>query len=308
MLKLIEVSRKHTSCHSVNADGGLSIIGKFKWLILNALNNFFPFSAVDTSLIQKDFKVSDLSLNWQKIGKSASPARKLCDLFWLHLPLHHMENELGCLRAIEIGCGSGTYGFLLNKILEDRMQYKGIDINPHPTWKLYQSKSNYEFLIADSGDIRNYLKDSNFIFTQSALEHFEEDLTFFHQIAEFVRDANYPIIQVHLIPSASCITTFTWHGIRQYTPRNISKITELFSEKTQKTLYRLGSSNCNKVHRKWISNPRYLGVGDGRKRDLSTYDQELMSAIKDDMYEPGKKEACFYALVLKSVPPESKKA
>ena len=153
--------------------------------------------------------------------------------------------------------------------------------------------------MGDSSDIRPFLNGVNFIFTQSALEHFDEDLRLFYQISNFVAKATYPIFQVHLIPSASCITTFPWHGIRQYTPRNISKITRLFSEKTEKTLYRLGSTRCNNVHRRWITFPRYLGRGDWRKRGLPTYNRELKQAVRKDMDSPIK-EACFYALVMKN--------
>ncbi|MBM3349485.1 MAG: class I SAM-dependent methyltransferase [Betaproteobacteria bacterium] len=304
MYKKDIIRQTSTSCHAVNADDGLGITGKIIWLVFNALNNRFPLSIIDNSLIQRDFKISnaDLELNWNSISKNASPARALCDLFWLKLPLHFLENELGGLRAIEIGCGSGAYGFLINKILGNRVYYKGVDVKPNPVWDSYANQPNYEFLVADSTDIQVHLKNANFIFTQSALEHFEEDLTFFRAIARFVENAKHTIFQVHLIPSEYCITTFTWHGIRQYSPRNISKITNLFSNKTEKILYRLGSRQCNKVHRRWISNNRYFGGTDKREQEHAKYGEELKRAIHIDMKSPGERESCFYALVLKSSP------
>jgi hypothetical protein len=293
---------KYTSCHSVNADNRLSIYGRVKWLICNTINNRLPLARLDNSLVYKDFQVSDIDRVWSNIETSSSPARKLCDLFWFNLPLRSWEKKLGGMRAIEIGCGSGTYGFLLNKILAGRVQYRGVDIKPHPGWEAYKHNLAYDFKVADSADIGIYLEDANFIFTQSALEHFEEDLTFFHQIANFVAESQYPIVQLHLIPSASCIATFAWHGIRQYTPRNVSKITRLFPDTTKKTLYRLGSTRCNDVHRRWISDARWRGRNDRREQDLRTYDQELKQAVREDMKNADRLEACFYALLLESVP------
>ena len=297
-----KVEKKYSSIHSLNADVGLNIFGKIKWIIFNLINNSFPFYANDKSIVHEYFKINDINSNWSKINKISSPARRLCDLFWMDFPLHVLEAELGGIRAIEVGCGSGTYGSLLNKLLDNRVVYTGVDINYHSEWESFNSELNYKFVIDNSDYIKKHLTNENFIFTQSALEHFSEDLTFFRQIEEYVRNADYPIVQVHLIPSASCISTFTWHGIRQYTPRNISKITELFSDKTEKTIIRLGSTQCNKVHRQWISFPRYLGGCDQREKNLSAYDDELKKAIQNDMDNPDKKEVCFYALIIKSAP------
>lgn len=294
---------RSTAIHSINADNGLGVVGKTAWLLFNAINNTFPFYSVDRNLIQADFTVEDLDAGWDEFRQGVSPARRLCDLFWKHLQWRTLARDLGGgIRALEVGCGSGSYGELLNRFAGGRLRYRGVDISAHPAWGKYDCSMGYEFFQADSaGDIHPYLKDINFVFTQSALEHFSEDLTFFQQIADFVRNANYAVFQAHLFPSADCITTFPWHGIREYTPRTISKITRLFQANTRKTLYRLGSSRCNKVHRRWITLPSYTARGDQRGRDVSAYDRELKEAIRKDMDDPGK-ETCFYALVIQSRP------
>lgn len=290
-----------TSIHSLNADCGLGIAGKVAWLALNMINNTFPGARVDTGLRQGDFVVDDIDPRWEGFRRTTSPARRLCDLFWEHLPLQSMATELGGqVRALEVGCGSGIYGAYLDSALSERVFYRGVDIAPHATWELHRKRGNCDFSVASAAGIHEHLRDANFIFTQSALEHFDGDLIFINQVADFVSQATHPVIQVHLIPSAGCVTTFPWHGIRQYTPRTVSKITRLFPEATQKTLFRLGSARCNALHRRWVTIPGYLGKGDKRQHDSVTYARDLRHAIRNDMDNPAAREACFYALVMKT--------
>src|SRR5208283_5417616 len=103
---------------------------------------------------------------------------------------------------------------------------------PHAEWDNFESDPKFKLVRADSGSTAQYLADANLIITQSALEHFEKDLNFFRQIADHVARTRRPIVQFHLIPSAACLTTYPWHGVRQYTPRTISRITRLFGAET----------------------------------------------------------------------------
>ncbi len=48
------------------------------------------------------------------------------------------------------------------------------------------------------------------------------------QLRDFAAAINRPSILVHLMPSAACLRLYRHHGLRQYTPRTISKITRLF--------------------------------------------------------------------------------
>jgi len=290
---------KSTSIHRLNADLGLNAAGKINWLFLNAVNNSFPSRHLDNQLKVLDFCVDDLSFDYAGFERTVSPTRMLCNLFWKRmLPTFEVELQ-GKIRALEIGCGTGIYGYLMNQILGGRVTYRGLDIYEDPAWGAYFGQEQYSFRKADSTNIEEYLVDANFIFTQSALEHFNEDLTFFHQLNEYSKRVKHPLIQVHLIPSTSTISTFPWHGVRQYSLRNISKITRIFGESTEKTLYKLGSAECNKLHRKWITFPNLRGVRDNRSTLIDKYENELFSAIRSDMNKP-KEQAGFYALVLKS--------
>jgi hypothetical protein len=294
--------KKASSIHSLNADRGLSKIERIMWMFYNFINNRIPRHNIDENIAIGNFNVKDLDRNWHKIDAVSSPARRLSDFFWLQLPWQQIAKELGGeVRAIEIGCGSGRYGGLLRDYLGENLSlYTGVDIKSNEEWSSYDQDSRFKFIIGNSASFDDALQNANFIMTQSALEHFDEDLTFFRQIAEHVAATQKPVIQVHLMPSAGCQATFLWHGVRHYTPRSLSKITRLFGHQTKKALFGLGSKNCNRVHRQYITIPSLLGKGDMRKSKTKEYERQLKEAIVKDHQKPNANETSFYALILQS--------
>jgi len=288
-----------TSRLNLTADNGLGPIGKLKWFIYNIINNFSPTSDIDESIIQEVFKPNNYD-NLNKVSLMASPARKLCDLFWMDLDWKKISKDLNRqIKAIEVGAGTGIYGKLIDSIVKDSLfSYTGIDIYKDKEWEENRLNSKFKFILGDASSIRNELENVNFIFTQSALEHFENDLLFFEQVAEYVNKSSSPIIQIHLMPSQDCITTFPWHGYRQYTPRTISQITHLFNTNTKKRLVSLGSQNSNAVHRKFITFPRLLKKYDDRNLRIKEYNEEVLKAMKLDVVKPKNNSASFYALIM----------
>jgi len=294
------LKHKFTSFHNLNSDKGLTRINKLKWLLYNYLNNRYPNSFLDKSL-QLSNKTINIDKPWSKISSVSSPARRLCDSFWHNLPWSKISKVLGgSVKALEVGCGSGKYGKLLETQLGKSLnEYIGIDIKSNEKWKDYNNK-NLEFVIGNSNSIINYLPNSNLIITQSALEHFDEDLAYFFQVSELIMNSNSPVIQIHLMPSAACLYNQLWHGVRQYTPRNISKITKLFDKNTIKTLYSLGGNNSNKVHRKFVLFPLLRGIGDQRFNNTKLYLESLKKAIDKDQNKLRLNNATFYALIMQS--------
>jgi hypothetical protein len=102
-----------------------------------------------------------------------------------------------------------------------------------------------------------------------------------------------------MIPAASCITIYPWHGIREYTPRTISKITQLFGVETDYHLFSLGDSECNKLHRKFITWPNLRYGVDLRHTENQKYMYNLKTAILND-FRNKVNQPSFYALVLAS--------
>ncbi|AZZ91678.1 hypothetical protein EUZ85_13435 [Hahella sp. KA22] len=285
---------KSTSLWNLNADHGLGFFDKLKWMLLNAANNTVGGGPVDKGIHVSNFAIDNI--REIETAEGVSPARRLCDLFWHSIPLKRCTDFLEHpINAVEIGCGSGIYGEILKILIKDEFYYKGVDVSDNPIWFEYREKYGFNFVQASSNNVSGYLDDENFIFTQSALEHFDEDLTFFRQLADYVSSRKSNTYQVHLIPSESCIRTFPWHGVRQYSIQSISKITNLFDDNASKTLYRLGSDRCNKLHFDWITLPRILRKRDPRKENPEVYEHALEEAIRRDMASPGG-TTCFYAL------------
>jgi hypothetical protein len=295
-------SFESSSGHTLNGDRRLSKLDRVRWFLVNWINNARATSNLDPALELARFRTGNTATVWPTIDAAASPARRLCDLFWLTLPWRLIARELnGSVKALEVGCGTGRYGMLVQQCLGDAFGgYVGLDVARHAEWDSHRSDPKIELVCADSGSTARYLSGANLIITQSALEHFEEDLLFFRQIADYIVTANRPMIQFHLMPSAGCLTTFPWHGVRQYTPRTISRITRLFGKETSKRLYFLGSQACNRIHRRYITYPWLLGRGDQRRKRQDAYDRELRRAVERDDVAPKRNEACFHALVLQS--------
>jgi SAM-dependent methyltransferase len=263
------------------------------------LNNTLPRLNVDRKIKERKFHLSEQELDflWNSIPEVASPSRRLSELFWLSLPWSSILGQVGRINALEVGCGSGIYGRLLERILGTGLErYLGVDIEAQDQWTANDNR-RLSFKVGRAGDAQRFLQGTNLILTQSALEHFEEDLLFFSQVSDFVRANTHPILQIHLIPTASCITTFPWHGIREYTPRTISRITGLFGSETLAYLFSLGGYSCNRTHRKFITWPHFRSGSDLRRSREDDYRASVRSAILSDFRSDAAGSA-FYALVL----------
>lgn len=292
-----------TSIHSMNSDKGLSRPQMVLWLLVNWLNNnLFP-NARTQGLTIRDFLADISEKNWDQTDTKSSPSRKLSDLFWLQLPWKSIKSELGQINIMDTGCGSGNYGVKLQVYSENNLtSYMGLDVSQHDNWSVVTNTyRNFRFRKADSADISAYIPDeANFFISQSAIEHFEQDLLYFEQIRKFARNTSKSIIQVHLFPSSACLKLFLLHGVRQYTPRTVSKVAHLFREFSYSTLYRLGGRECNRLHWNYITKPLFLQkIGDLRETQTQEYDRRLHLAIAADNNQPHR-DPSFYALVIHS--------
>lgn len=292
---------KSSSIHTCNNDNGLNKAGKIKWFLMNVINNLLGNINVDEDLWLKNIKFPLIDSTFEKTGETLSPARTLSDMFWYSIPYEEMVEILGGkVNALEVGCGRGDYGILLETYLGDALiKYKGVDSKPYANWDEI-SNGKFEFEISDSTEVEEYVDSHNLIITQSAIEHFNQDVVFFEKLQKYIRKHNKPVIQIHLMPSSSCLYTFLWHGVRQYSPRTISRITRLYDSDDIKTLYCLGSSKSNRVHRKYITYPKLKRKDDRRYTETAKYRNDLLEAIKVDQLDPRNDKASFYALIITS--------
>jgi hypothetical protein len=294
---------KSTSLHSLNSDRRLDRPRQVLWFGLNWLNNhFFPHASA-SRLQRRDFIADTSDAYWQQVVPGTTPSRRLCDLFWMQLPWEAMQSELGDLHIFDTGCGTGDYGLKLQAWSSDRLaSYTGVDLFPNPAWpSLAESHPNFKFFQAGSDDILARIpSNANLFISQSAIEHFESDLRYFENLRAFIRQASRPVIQVHLFPSAACLRLYLFHGVRQYTPHTVTRITDLFDAGTSAWLFRLGGRECNRLHWRSITVPRLRKRAELRISHPDDYELRLREAISRDNQRPS--SPSFYALVIHSNP------
>jgi len=295
-MKYLQTSRFHLS-----GDRKLSYLDSIKWFYNCYLNNLNPLNDIDNRInFKRVNEVFDCNLDC--IELYSSPSRAMCEMLLRTLNFDDFKNFVGNkIRVLEVGCGSGVYGLKLNEILGDAMQsYHGVDIVRNTKWEGFNLDTKFKFTVGDASHITEYLNGVNFIFTQSALEHFPEDLRYFAQVRDYVDSVNHPIFQIHFLPSAACLRTYLLHGFRQYTPRSISMFTKLYSNNSTFELYSLGGRRLNNLHFLFITLPWLVFRSDLRKHLGKWYMYYLRVLIKRDFKNWSDNSPAFYALVIKS--------
>lgn len=294
---------KTTSIHSLNADRGLSKPKKLLYLFLNWVNNLRPYGDIDKRIKFKNFGELSWRKAWERTYASSSAARKTSDLFWKSLPWEQIGEELGGeIHIFDTGCGHGNYSERLQDGSGGRItSYTGVDAKGRDNWgELEKRHANFRFIESSSNDIFPLVpKETNLFVSQSAIEHFDQDLLFFEQIRSFAETAGHPVMQIHLFPGSATLPLYLFHGLRQYTPRTISKITRLFGDGFEFELYGLGGRECAKLHFKYFTWPVLITRRFEKPTfDVSEYEPKLRSAIEKDA-QTLPRSPLFWALVIR---------
>ena len=252
-----------------------------------------------------NFRVAELPYPGSVCKARQTVSRVLSNLFWLNLPAEGIRAELGKIRLLDIGCGSGRYFRLLDRQLGGAESYVGVDIRRNPARDDVAGDARVRFIESPAEELDPaVIGDSNFIYSQSAIEHVAYDLSCFDRIAEAVRSKSEPTLQIHLLPPAQMFRQWGPHGFRGYNARGIKVIADRFSDFSEVTLYTLGGARCIETHCAYVFDCFDSGKRDRRKWWKSRYVRAVGAAIKADMAEEtiAVKEACFLALVIHSHP------
>lgn len=290
---------KSNSTPQICGDIKLSFREKINYILLNYKNNI-KNEELDERVQFLQYRPS---FNYDKCWKGIeeeppSPARFLCNEFWSDYDFSPLIKSNGQLRVLEVGCGTGVYGLRLRQKLRDKLElYRGVDIVSNPKW--IEMPSDFEFYVDRAENIGSHLKDVNLIITQSAVEHFEFDITFFRQIEEYLRKTDHDVWQIHLLPSAECLATYLWHGYRQYTPGKLSKITKLYSDQFSFNIYRMGGAWMNALHLWMITIPNIIFRIDIRSHFKNLYCRLLARCYFMDSSRKNETSTSFYGLVIK---------
>ena len=292
-----------SSFYTLNNDNRLNFFMKIIWIILNFFNYINPFNIFYRPKNIILFKPKSLSLLDLENKKDRVPTRTICDLFLNEFPWKGIENKIGPLNILDIGCGKGEYSNIISNYSKLKInKYIGIDVQEKNEWKEKKSNS-VNFYLGSSANLEEYsTKNINFYFSHSAIEHINEDLILFKKIQDISMHGK-KMLQLHMFPSPKCLLTYGFHGIRQYSNFNIHRILRLFKKNSKSYLIGLGGSEINKIQFRYMYLPIITNFGKGknfldkRYEDLDKYHEELKQSLHNDSLRKNKFENCsFYAL------------
>lgn len=290
-----------SSIHRLNADTGLGKAARVLWWGANWLNNKYrPNNA--PNLLRDQFRPVLCHSDLKGDDRKQSPSRLMSNLFFKQFDWTGVRSELGDINVFDSGCGKGALAKRINALIGGFSNYHGLDIIEQPEWaELKQSGLPVTFDIGDAARVKDFIpKDANLFVSQSSLEHFPNDLDFFRQIRDHVNMTSNNVIQIHLFPSGACLRLYGFHGLRQYTPRTVTKFAKMFaSSNSYSVLYDFGGRHINDLHYEFITKPiRSLGI-DRRDTETDLYHYELVRAIEADLSEPNC-DPSWHALVIHS--------
>jgi hypothetical protein len=299
--------KRSTSINYLNGDdpGRMLWIEKKMYFILNKINNSYQPDKINNNLITKRFAPSKLETHWQELEETGTPSRKLCDLFWMDLPWNKIKSQLGQINIFDSGCGNGEYAKKISNWSDNRINsYTGIDMISHSNWaSLMDVNNSFNFYMCDYINLDNYLKENtNLFITQSSIEHFRYDITFFNYINSFIEKNKRSTIQIHIFPSAPCLWLYGFHGYRQYTKRKASIIFDIFRKNSIGILFELGGKTCNDLHYDFITKQYNNRLPEKRNIATNEYNTLLKKAINSDLAPNEESEPSFYALYIHSYP------
>lgn len=158
-----------------------------------------------------------------KVGPS--PARLLCDAFWASLDYFNLEKELeGKLKFFDVGCGSGRYGYFLQKYSKSSFEsYTGLDI-----YKDVAFPAEFKHRLGRVEESIDKIEDDvNVLISQSVMEHIKNDIEVLSAITGRLDNKGRPFIQIHMLPASASLWLYLWHGWRQYSLKNLCNIARI---------------------------------------------------------------------------------
>lgn len=283
-------------------------IASFFWIIFNYIQNKIriPYLNKNQKIKIQSFSIESNKIDLNSFKLQENPSRYLCDLFWVNQDWNQIRNKLGGkIKLFDIGCGNGIYLEKMIKFAGDIQSYDGIDTYQQKSWEELNKKYPFaNFHNLEGTKILDLLEEKkpNFIFSQSCLEHIEEDKKVLMEINRYAERQNQPIIQYHLIPSENCLFLFGPHGVRTYSKNTIDRLLEKINFETTLKIFSLGGTECIKTHKKFVGKIGLFGKKTTYKR--RKYPEEYMKSLKyaliKDLSKGPKKNPNFYVLNFES--------
>jgi len=287
-----------SSSHLVNADYFMSPSDKLRYFLFNLMNNLYTKIRMQDTKVEKFNPPKSVVIkHLSTVNEPTSPSRIMSNIFWEQLDWKLIRTKLnGEIRVLEVGCGTGRYGKKLNHLASIN-SYKGVDIEAREEWRL-DKLDHFFFQRASFEDFSSFISRENLIVTQSALEHFDQDLQFFESIGNYAKTSDFPVISIHLFPSPIGLFTFLLHGIRQYNRRSILKLIKSSGTPQIVNLYILGGFRSNLFHLVQITLRSVIFRKPLSSKYLSSYVNKMSGVLVRDSESKSKFSPSFYALIL----------
>lgn len=294
-------SLDRTAPNAISGDEPLDPERRFQWYV----NNIARYAEAEVELDRVfNFRARHTDYPGPVCKGHQTPSRVLSNLFWLNLPAEAIRREFKSISLLDIGCGSGRYFTLLDRILGGVESYVGVDVEKRALADL-EKDPRTRFVVSKAEEMAlDVIDGANLIFSQSAMEHVPLDLLCFRRIAEVAQAKASPTLQIHLLPSALMFRQYGPHGYRGYTSRGLKLVIDLFSGFSDISLYTLGGPRSVAVHCDFVFDCFDSAKRDRRRAWRSGYVAAVQAAMRADMAEPNIRvnEACALALVIHSHP------
>ena len=306
---------RNSSWHNLNADRNpgqakMSIFVKILWMIFNYINNNIPPKYFSNKrniydLSVKQFSKQICKTDWEYISPVSTPSRMFCDLFWKNIKWDDVKDEIGDINIFDTGCGDGNYSLKINNFAGGINSYVGVDSVVYKSWHNLQSANEFVRVskLLSTNILPEIPRSTNFIITQSAIEHFDYDLDYFRQIKRYIEKSGKNIIQVHLFPTPPSLWLYLHHGVRQYNMRSIYKIIDIFNSiRSYSVIYPLGGRHSFNFHMKNVTIPDYFlkRIPTYRELNVDKYFSGAKISIEKDIRSISWKFASFSAIVIHS--------
>ena len=283
----------------IRGDGPISTIRQLTWISANGAINLLDSAFSKEAKIYREpvFK-SESAEAVLRFVRDPSPTRLGCDLFWASIPWNQISRIVSKPRVIDFGCGTASYGDYWNMLLPHGVgEYVGIDISAHATWG---EKKQFPRRFLVGGHSSGAGVEADLYFSQSALEHFEDDLSFFRDLQRRVDTQATPSLQVHVVPGVDQALSTGAHGWRAYSPRTLSRLAQCAPRSASVYLVGLGGVNTMDLYRRNITIPRLRKKLGLRNRPLVSSPSPLSVVLEDNLAkaEPRAQPRCHSCAVV----------